>query len=44
MVFGPFSQIRKFFNLTKDDDVRKFVIRREVKSQKNADAKPYTKA
>jgi len=38
------TKIRKFFNLTKDDDVRKFVIRREVKSQKNADAKPYTKA
>lgn len=38
------TKIRKFFNLTKEDDVRKFVIRREVKSQKNADAKPYTKA
>jgi len=38
------TKIRKFFNLTKDDDVRKFVIRREVKSQKKEDAKPYTKA
>jgi len=38
------TKIRKFFNLTKEDDVRKFVIRREVKSQKNPEAKPYTKA
>ncbi|KAK2461127.1 hypothetical protein APHAL10511_006654 [Amanita phalloides] len=38
------SKIRKFFNLSKQDDVRKYVIRREVKSQKNPDAKPYTKA
>jgi small subunit ribosomal protein S6e len=38
------TKIRRFFNLTKDDDVRKFVIRREVKSQKNPEAKPYTKA
>jgi len=30
-------------NLTKDDDVRKFVIRREVQP-KNAEKKPYTKA
>jgi len=37
------SKIRKFFNLTKEDDVRKFVIRREVKP-KNPDKKPYTKA
>ncbi|KAL1916906.1 40S ribosomal protein eS6 [Calcarisporiella thermophila] len=37
------SKIRKFFNLTKDDDVRKFVIRREVKP-KNPEKKPYTKA
>ena len=37
------SKIRKFFNLTKEDDVRKFVIRREVQP-KNADKKPYTKA
>jgi len=38
------TKIRKFFNLSKDDDVRKYVIRREVKSQKKPDAKPYTKA
>ncbi|KAF8630515.1 hypothetical protein AX15_002862 [Amanita polypyramis BW_CC] len=38
------SKIRKFFNLSKEDDVRKYVIRREVKSQKKPDAKPYTKA
>lgn len=35
--------IRKFFNLTKEDDVRKFVIRREVQPKKEG-AKPYTKA
>jgi len=38
------TKIRKFFNLSKEDDVRKYVIRREVKSQKKSDAKPYTKA
>jgi len=38
------TKIRKFFNLTKEDDVRKYVVRREVKSQKNPEAKPYTKA
>ncbi|KAF8996179.1 40s ribosomal protein s6-b [Cyathus striatus] len=38
------TKIRKFFNLSKEDDVRKYVVRREVKSQKNPDAKPYTKA
>ncbi|KXN82292.1 40S ribosomal protein S6-B [Leucoagaricus sp. SymC.cos] len=38
------TKIRKFFNLSKEDDVRKYVIRREVKSQKNPEAKPYTKA
>jgi len=38
------TKIRKFFNLDKTDDVTKFVVRREVKSQKKADAKPYTKA
>lgn len=37
------SKIRKFFNLTKQDDVRKFVIRREVQP-KNPDKKPHTKA
>ncbi|KZT69986.1 40S ribosomal protein S6 [Daedalea quercina L-15889] len=38
------TKIRKFFNLSKDDDVRKYVVRREVKSQKKENAKPYTKA
>jgi len=38
------TKIRKFFGLSKEDDVRKYVVRREVKSQKNPDAKPYTKA
>jgi len=38
------TKIRRFFNLSKDDDVRKFVIRREVKSAKKENAKPYTKA
>jgi len=37
------SKIRKFFNLQKEDDVRKFVIRREV-TPKNPDKKPYSKA
>jgi small subunit ribosomal protein S6e len=37
------TKIRKFFNLSKEDDVRKYVVRREVKSKKE-DAKPYTKA
>ncbi|KAF9943895.1 40S ribosomal protein S6 [Modicella reniformis] len=37
------SKIRTFFNLTKEDDVRKYVIRREVQP-KNAEKKPYTKA
>jgi small subunit ribosomal protein S6e len=36
-------KIRKFFNLAKDDDVRKFVIRREV-TPKDANRKPFTKA
>ncbi|TAQ88202.1 hypothetical protein B7494_g3472 [Chlorociboria aeruginascens] len=36
-------KIRKFFGLTKDDDVRKFVIRREVQP-KGEGKKPYTKA
>lgn len=38
------TKIRKFFNLSKEDDVRKYVIRREVTSKKKPDAKPYTKA
>lgn len=37
------TKIRKFFNLSKDDDVRKFVIRREV-VPKGQGKKPYTKA
>lgn len=36
------SKIRKMFNLTKDDDVRKFVIRREVPAKEGK--KPRTKA
>jgi len=35
------SSIRKLFNLTKEDDVRKFVIRREIAKEGK---KPYTKA
>jgi len=38
------TKIRRFFNLSKEDDVRKYVIRREVKSAKKENAKPYTKA
>lgn len=37
------NHIRKFFNLSKKDDVRDFVVRREVTSKKEG-AKPYTKA
>ncbi|KIW73760.1 40S ribosomal protein S6-B [Phialophora macrospora] len=37
------TKIRRFFGLTKNDDVRKFVIRREVTPKKEG-AKPYTKA
>lgn len=37
------TDIRKFFNLTKKDDPRQFVVRREVQSKKEG-AKPYTKA
>jgi len=37
------TKIRKFFGLDKKDDVRKFVIRREVQPKKEG-AKPYTKA
>ncbi|GAB7337111.1 hypothetical protein MBLNU457_g2509t1 [Dothideomycetes sp. NU457] len=37
------SKIRRFFGLSKEDDVRKFVIRREVQPKKEG-AKPYTKA
>lgn len=38
------TKIRRFFNLGKDDDVRKYVVRREVTSKKKENAKPYTKA
>ncbi|KAJ3554465.1 hypothetical protein NP233_g12416 [Leucocoprinus birnbaumii] len=38
------TKISKFFNWNKEDDVRKYVVRREVKSSKKEDAKPYTKA
>jgi len=37
------TKIRKMFGLTKEDDVRKFVVRREVTPKKEG-AKPYTKA
>jgi len=37
------TKIRKFFNLSKEDDVRKYVIRREVQS-KNGEKRVYTKA
>ncbi|KAF6240742.1 hypothetical protein HO173_001415 [Letharia columbiana] len=37
------TKVRKFFGLGKDDDVRKFVIRREVQP-KGEGKKPYTKA
>ena len=37
------TKIRRMFNLSKEDDVRKYVIRREVTSKKEG-AKPYTKA
>ncbi|MCJ1244012.1 40S ribosomal protein S6 [Trapelia coarctata] len=37
------TKIRRFFGLTKEDDVRKFVIRREVQP-KGEGKKPYTKA
>jgi small subunit ribosomal protein S6e len=36
------TKIGKFFHLSKDDDVRKYVVRREVKSCRKDDAKPYT--
>ncbi|EGP87965.1 unnamed protein product [Zymoseptoria tritici ST99CH_1A5] len=39
------SKIRRFFGLSKEDDVRKFVIRREVQPKEGKEgAKPYTKA
>ena len=37
------TKIRRFFNLSKEDDVRQYVVRREVTSKKNPEKK-YTKA
>ncbi|KAF8252453.1 ribosomal protein S6e [Wilcoxina mikolae CBS 423.85] len=37
------TKIRRFFGLSRDDDVRKFVIRREIQPKKEG-KKPYTKA
>jgi hypothetical protein len=37
------SKIRKLFNLTKEDDVRKYVVRREIPAKKEG-KKPKTKA
>jgi len=37
------TKIRRFFGLSKEDDVRKFVIRRELVPKKEG-ARPYTKA
>ncbi|KAL0567789.1 40S ribosomal protein S6 [Marasmius crinis-equi] len=37
------AKIRKFCNLSKEDDVRKYVIGREVNSAKKENAKLYTK-
>ena len=37
------TKIRKFFGLSKDDDVRSFVIRRDVQP-KGEGKKPYSKA
>jgi len=37
------SKIRKLFNLTKEDDVRKYVVRREIPAKKEG-RKPNTKA
>ncbi|KAK0241035.1 40s ribosomal protein s6-b [Armillaria nabsnona] len=38
------TNVCKMFNLSKEDDVRKYVIHREVKSGKKENAKSYTKA
>ena len=38
------TKIRKFFNLWKPDDVRKYVVRREVTSTKKENPKLHTKA
>jgi len=37
------TKVRRFFGLTKEDDVRKYVIRREVQPKKEG-KKPYSKA
>ncbi|KAK0443058.1 40S ribosomal protein S6 [Desarmillaria tabescens] len=37
-------KIRKMVNLSRKNDVRKYVIRQEVRSGKKENAKPYTKA
>jgi len=38
------TKIRKFFNLSKEDDVRKYVVRRPITSKKKENAKPYFKS
>jgi len=38
------TKIRKMFNLTKKDDIKKFVVRRQVQSVKNPEKKPYGKS
>ena len=38
------TKVRRFFNLSKEDDVRKYVVRREVKSAKKENSRPYFKA
>jgi small subunit ribosomal protein S6e len=38
------TKIRKFLNLSKEDDVRKYVVRREVKSAKKENVKLHMKA
>jgi small subunit ribosomal protein S6e len=38
------TRIRKLFNLDKDDDVRKYVIRREIPGKKTKSGKPIFKA
>jgi len=37
------TKLRRFFGLSKEDDVRKFVIRREIKSKKEG-KEPFSKA
>jgi len=38
------TKIRKLFNLSKEDDVRKYVIKREIKKEKDGKTKTITKA